>query len=114
MKRILTAVVTLLLAFSVSAMAQKTQSFNWIAQDTSPTKKRGPVFRSTKDQIKQAQAILKQRGFYSGEQTGKLDVETRNGLRKYQEAERVKVTGTLNRLTLERMNIPLTEKQRTM
>ena len=35
--------------------------------------KRGPVFRATKDQINQAQAILKTRGFYGGEQIGKLD-----------------------------------------
>jgi hypothetical protein len=29
-------------------------------------------------------------------------------------AEGLKVTGTLNKLTLEKMNIPLTEKQKTM
>jgi hypothetical protein len=117
MKRFLTAVVTLLLAFSITAMAQNAHSTSfssWRAQDTNSTKKRGPVFRSTKDQIKQAQAILKQRGFYAGEQTGKLDDDTRSGLRKYQEAEQVRITGTLNKLTLEKMNIPLTDKQRTM
>jgi peptidoglycan hydrolase-like protein with peptidoglycan-binding domain len=76
--------------------------------------KRGPVFRATKDQINQAQAILKQRGFYAGEQIGKLDDATRDGLRKYQQAEGIKVTGTLNKVTLEKMNISLTEKQKTM
>lgn len=117
MKRFLTAVVTLVLAFSITAMAQNAHSTSfssWRAQNTNSTKKRGPVFRSTKDQIKQAQAILKQRGFYAGEQTGKLDNDTRSGLRKYQEAEQVRITGTLNKLTLEKMNIPLTDKQRTM
>jgi hypothetical protein len=39
------------------------------AGNTNSGKKRGPVFRANKDQIKQAQAILKERGFYSGEQT---------------------------------------------
>ena len=68
----------------------------------------------TKDQINQAQAILKQRGFYAGEQIGKLDDATRDGLRKYQQAEGLKVTGTLNKITLEKMNITLTEKQKTM
>ena len=76
------------------------------------TKRRGPVFRATKEQIRQAQTILRQRSFYSGESTGKLDAETRAGLRKYQEAEGLKVTGTLNRVTLEKMSITLTDRQR--
>jgi peptidoglycan hydrolase-like protein with peptidoglycan-binding domain len=77
-------------------------------------KKRGPVFRATKEQVNQAQSILKDRGFYAGDQTGKLDDATRAGLRRYQTAENIKVTGTLNRLTLERMGIQLTEKQKVM
>ncbi len=76
--------------------------------------KRGPVFRANKEQIKQAQIMLKQRGFYSGEATGKLDAETRAGLKKYQEAEGMKATGTLNRAALEKMNIALTGKQQSM
>ncbi len=80
----------------------------------STAKKRGPVFRANKEQIKQAQSLLKQRGFYTGEQTGKLDDATREGLKKYQTAESIKVTGTLNRLTLEKMSITLTDKQKAM
>jgi peptidoglycan hydrolase-like protein with peptidoglycan-binding domain len=64
--------------------------------------------------VKQAQAILKQRSFYAGEQTGKLNPDTRAGLRKYQEAEGLKVTGTLNKVTLEKMGIALTDRQKTM
>lgn len=79
-----------------------------------PSKPRGPVFRATKDQIKQAQTVLKQKGHYAGEATGKLDTDTRAGLKKYQEAEGIKVTGTLNRVTLEKMIITLTEKQKAM
>jgi len=75
---------------------------------------RSPIFRATANQIKQAQAILKQRGFYSGEQIGKLDTDTRAGLRKYQQAEGLKVTGTLNKVTLVKMGIALTDKQKTM
>jgi len=59
-------------------------------------------------------AILKQRNFYAGEQTGKLDPDTRAGLKKYQEAEGLKVTGTLNKVTLEKMGITLTDRQKTM
>jgi peptidoglycan hydrolase-like protein with peptidoglycan-binding domain len=75
---------------------------------------RSPIFRATADQTKQAQVILKQRGFYSGEQIGKLDTATRAGLRKYQQAEGLKVTGTLNKVTLVKMGIALTEKQKAM
>lgn len=111
MKNILTLTLLLLCVFSTSAMAQNLTS---TSTGTKQEKKRGPVFRATKDQINQAQAILKQRGFYAGEQIGRLDDATRDGLRKYQQAEGLKVTGTLNKLTLEKMNITLTEKQKTM
>ena len=119
MKRSLTILVTLLVAFSITAMAQNSNSSKANANTAAKaananTKKRGPVFRANKDQIKQAQAILKQRNFYAGEQTGKLDDDTRAGLKKYQQAEGVKVTGTLNKVTLEKMNITLTDKQKVM
>lgn len=97
------------------------ESSTTISPATSPTanpatvpKKRGPIFRAIKDQIKQAQTLLKERGHYAGEVTGKLDPDTRAALKKYQEAESIKVTGTLNRVTLEKMNVPLTEKQKSM
>ena len=111
MKKILTLAVLLCL-FTTGAMAQN--SISTATQTTKQGAKRGPVFRATKDQINQAQAILKNRGFYNGEQIGKLDDATREGLRKYQQAEGLKVTGTLNKVTLEKMNIALTEKQKSM
>jgi peptidoglycan hydrolase-like protein with peptidoglycan-binding domain len=120
MKRCLTAFLTLVLSLSIMAAAQNDNanvgnaSSSSSAKSTNSNKKRGPVFRATKDQIKQAQAILKQRGFYGGEESGKLDADTRAGLKKFQEAEGIKVTGTLNRMTLEKMNIALTEKQKAM
>ena len=117
MRKFLMAVLTLMLAFSINAVAQNANSTspaNSSAANANTPKKRGPVFRATKDQIKQAQAILKQRSFYTGEQTGKLDDDTRAGLKLYQKAESLKVTGTLNKITLEKMNITLTEKQKAM
>lgn len=118
MRKILIALLTFLFAFSLTAVAHNTHaSTSRSAQSQSATntnKKRGPVFRATKEQIKQAQGILRQRGFYGGQDTGKLDAETRTGLRRYQEAEGIKVTGTLNRLTLVKMNITLTDKQQAM
>lgn len=78
------------------------------------TKPRGPVFRATKDQIMQVQKMLKDGGMYAGEQTGKLDDATREGLKKYQEANGLKVTGTLNKVTLEKMGVELTDRQKQM
>ncbi|HTK38876.1 MAG TPA: peptidoglycan-binding domain-containing protein [Pyrinomonadaceae bacterium] len=77
----------------------------------SPKPKR-VIFRATKDQIADAQKLLKEKGMYSGDETGKLDDATRDGLKKFQEANGVKVTGTLNRVTLEKMGIELTDKQK--
>ncbi|HEY0323859.1 MAG TPA: peptidoglycan-binding domain-containing protein [Pyrinomonadaceae bacterium] len=123
MKRTLTALLTVLLLSSLALAIQNGNSNNptMVATNAnnnnnanSNKKKRGPVFRANKDQIKQAQAILKQRAFYSGEETGKLDPDTRAGLKKYQAAEQLKVTGTLNKVTLEKMKIQLTDKQKAM
>ena len=113
MKNILTLTLLLLCVFSTGAMAQDSTSTS-TRSTAKQGVKRGPVFRATKDQINQAQAILKQRGFYAGDQIGKLDDATRDGLRKYQQAEGLKVTGTLNKITLEKMSITLTEKQKNM
>ncbi|HEX6717916.1 MAG TPA: peptidoglycan-binding domain-containing protein [Pyrinomonadaceae bacterium] len=113
MKNILTLTLLLLCVFTSGVTAQITTSTT-TKTATKQGAKRGPIFRATKDQINRAQALLKERGFYAGEQLGKLDDATREGLRKYQQAEGLKVTGTLNRVTLEKMNIALTDKQKNM
>jgi peptidoglycan hydrolase-like protein with peptidoglycan-binding domain len=116
MKKLLLVVLSLLVAFSLTAATQNKNANTTANSSTMGNKSnnRKPIFRATADQIKQAQAILKQRSFYSGEQTGKLDTDTRNGLKKYQQAEGLKVTGTLNKVTLEKMGIALTDKQKAM
>ena len=76
----------------------------------SPVKK--TVFRASSDQVKAAQKLLKSQSIYSGDETGKLDDATRDGLKKYQDANGLKVTGTLNQGTLEKMGIELTDKQK--
>ena len=111
MKKFLTLTLLSLCLFTTAAMAQTSTTST---QTSTKQTRRGPVFRATKDQINQAQAILKARGFYGGDQIGKLDEATREGLRKYQQAEGLKVTGTLNKITLQKMNIALTEKQQSM
>lgn len=114
MKNFLTLTLLLLCVLNTGVMAQNSTSSSSAKAGTKQGAKRGPVFRATKAQINQAQSILKERGFYAGEQLGKLDDATREALRKYQQAEGLKVTGTLNKVTLEKMNIPLTDKQRSM
>ena len=117
MKKLPVIGLTLLLGFSMAGAIQNKNANPGSAASNSNKKtnvNRKPIFRATSDQIKQAQAILKQRSLYAGDQTGKLDAATRAGLKKYQEAEGVKVTGTLNKLTLEKMGITLTDKQKTM
>ncbi|HSI87740.1 MAG TPA: peptidoglycan-binding domain-containing protein [Pyrinomonadaceae bacterium] len=87
---------------------------NSYANATAAGKNTGPrrvIFRATKDQIIEAQTILRNKGMYTGDITGKLNNETRAGLRKAQAEAGIKVTGTLNRITLEAMGIALTEKQ---
>ncbi len=116
MKKIISTVLSLLFIFSLVIAAQSTNSSTTTNSNNAAKtpRKRGPVFRANKDQVKQAQKLLKDRGFYIGEETGKLDADTRAGLKKYQAAESLKITGTLNKLTLEKMGVGLTDKQRTM
>jgi peptidoglycan hydrolase-like protein with peptidoglycan-binding domain len=117
MKKLLTASLAALalLCLSPFALAQNPSPAAPAAETgQAPKKKRGPVFRANREQVTMAQTLLKRRGFYAGEATGKLDEATRAGLRKYQEAEGIKVTGTLNALTLEKMGIQLTEKQKAV
>ena len=116
MKTLPFLVLSLFLLLSISVAQNQNTNANSSGSSNSnkSTTNRKPIFRATADQIKQAQAILKQRRLYGGEQIGKLDTDTRAGLKKYQQAEGLKITGTLNKITLEKMGIALTEKQKTM
>ena len=117
MKKLISTTVLLLSVLVLAVTAQNSNSSTTTTNSTTASKPkapRKPVFRATKDQIKQAQKILKERSFYGGEETGKLDADTRAGLKKYQTAESLKVTGTLNKITLEKMSITLTERQKVM
>lgn len=84
------------------------------ASGSTEPKKRGPVFRATKEQITEVQKMLKDKQMYAGDATGKLDDATREGVRKYQTANGVKMTGTLNKETLEKMGVALTDRQKEM
>ncbi|HEX8607682.1 MAG TPA: peptidoglycan-binding domain-containing protein, partial [Pedobacter sp.] len=104
----LTLLMLIILSMSIWVSAQnsnsnataKAASNNANSNTNSTTAKRPPVFRASKDQITQAQTMLKQKGHYSGEATGKLDDPTRDAIKKFQEGEKIRATGTLNRITL--------------
>ena len=79
---------------------------------TNSTKPKRIIFRANKEQVMEAQKLLKTNNFYTGDATGKLDDVTREGLKKYQTANGLKATGTLNQATIEKMGIALTDKQK--
>lgn len=85
------------------------------ATSTSDGPKRPGPFRSNADQIAAAQKILRDGKMLTGGEDGKLDDATRAALKKYQEANGLKVseTGALNAATLEKMGIALTDAQKT-
>ena len=82
------------------------------ADDSKTQTKKAPIFRASKDQITAAQKFLKEKNLYAGEANGTLDPPTRAALKAFQEANGLKGTGTLNQVTLEKMGIALTDKQK--
>lgn len=69
-------------------------------------------FTPNKDQIMQGQNVLKQAKLYSGEATGVYNDDTRAAIRTWQKNNGIAVSGNFNRATLEKMGIPLTDKQK--
>jgi len=96
---------------TTTSKSSSASSSSKTATSSTDTPKR-TIFRATTDQIKATQKLLKAGTFYTGEETGKLDTATRDGLKKYQDANGLKVTGTLNQATLEKMGIQLTDNQK--
>ena len=113
MKKVLTLTLSLLLLCSFAAQAQNTKSTS-STKSTADSNRAWSNLSSHEGPDQSIQSILKERGFYGGDQTGKLDDATREGLRKYQQAEGLKTTGTLNKATLEKMGVALTDRQKTM
>jgi peptidoglycan hydrolase-like protein with peptidoglycan-binding domain len=104
MRKFLYTLVTVLF-LSLAVFAQETTK---PAEKTETKAKRPPIFRANKEQVKQAQKMLKV------EETGKLDDTSREAIKTFQSANGLKDTGTLNRATLEKMKIELTDKQKAM
>jgi peptidoglycan hydrolase-like protein with peptidoglycan-binding domain len=105
MKRIL-LFLTVFFLFGVSINAQTDTSNKTSTAQTTEEKPKRQIFRANKEQVAQSQKMLKVN------ETGKLDDETRTAIKKYQSENGLKATGTLNRATLEKMNVALTDKQK--
>jgi len=105
MKRIL-LFLTVFFLFGVSINAQTDTSNKTSTAQTTEEKPKRQIFRANKEQVAQSQKMLKVN------ETGKLDDETRTTIKKYQSENGLKATGTLNRATLEKMNVALTDKQK--
>jgi len=79
---------------------------------TSDAPKTATRFVPNKEQIKQGQALLKEKKLYDGEASGTYNDETRAAIRVYQKENGLTLSGNFNRATLEKMNIALTDKQK--
>ncbi len=112
MKKLALTIFTCL-ALSFTASAQTGSSaVDSSKNSVSKTKRRG-VFRATKGQITQIQTMFKKNNSYGGEITGKFNDDFRVAIKGFQVKNELKKTGTLNRATLEKLGIPLTDKQKT-
>ncbi|MEJ7622554.1 MAG: peptidoglycan-binding domain-containing protein [Pyrinomonadaceae bacterium] len=74
--------------------------------------KKPAPFQATEDQIMALQKILKDAGMYSGDVNGERSDVLKGGVKKYQEANKLKVTGGINAATLDKMSIALTDGQK--
>ena len=114
MKKLILTILILAIA-SVTALAQPSTTTNSTkTTSTSTSKSRGPVFRPTKDQIKQVQQMLKDKKLYNGTPSGKYDDDTRTGIKSFQKDNGLAQTGTLNRATLEKFGVALTDAQKAI
>lgn len=114
MTKILSALLLTLIALTAPVFCQDPSVKGTAAMTSAEKPSRGPVFRPNKDQIREVQEKLKARGLYNGEATGKFNDETRAAIKVFQKQEGIRETGTLNRVTLERFGVELTDKQKAI
>jgi len=63
------------------------------------------------DQIRKVQSALKERGYFTGTASGKLDDETKNAIRKFQRAQGIPETGNLDAQTAQGLGVKLDNQQ---
>lgn len=114
MFRKLLIAISLSLFLMMGVCAQDMSTATTKTTTTSSTASKGPVFRPTKDQIKQVQTMLKDKKLYTGEASGTYNDDTRTGIKSFQKNNGLKETGTLNRATLEKFGVVLTDAQKAI
>ncbi len=91
--------------------AQQTQRQNDPQQTQSPGSQQnaagavGGTVNLSRDQIRQAQIILKQKGFEVGDLDGKLGPRTRKALMAYQQQQGLQATGQMDQQTVSALGI---------
>ncbi|MBP6212182.1 MAG: peptidoglycan-binding protein, partial [Pyrinomonadaceae bacterium] len=71
--------------FASIGFAQGTSTGSTAPAASTEKPKKAPVFRSTKDQVKQAQTMLKSKNMFSGDATGSSSPEWKTAVKAYQE-----------------------------
>jgi peptidoglycan hydrolase-like protein with peptidoglycan-binding domain len=102
--------ILLLLSLGFTVVAQTGSVTPKPAVSPSPKPKK-VVFRATKDQVTAVQTKLKEANLYAGEITGKSNAAFKTAVKSWQKDNGLVANGSLNRATLEKMGIELTEKQ---
>jgi len=102
--------ISIFLLASTGAFAQGTGTST--ASNSAEKSTKTPVFRPTKDQIKEVQTMLKEKSLYKGEASGTYNDDTRAGIKSFQKDNGLTQTGTLNRATLEKFGVELTDSQK--
>ena len=107
-KLLLVLTITILTCVSINAQTEKKDTSTKAAE----TKMRKPAFRPTKDQITQAQTMLKEQNSYAGAMDGRYNNDFRSAIKAYQETNNLDKTGKLDEATLGKMGIEMTDKQK--
>lgn len=113
MKKIILIVISCLV-FTFAVSGQTTSQDN-LANDKLPAKDAKPkrvIFRATSEQVIQVQDMLREKGTFKGESDGRFTKDFRDAVKVYQGENDLTKTGTLNRATLEKMGVELTDKQK--
>jgi len=97
---------------SDTAAASEKSTSTTVKATTGSTAKRPAPFQATKDQIIALQKALTGAKLYAGATDGERSEALKDSIKKYQQANELKVTGTINAATIEKMGIPLTDKQK--
>src|SRR5262249_58375808 len=98
---------TLLSGFLIFATALATPALSTAPTQDQSTKKQTTAHKDTtsKEDIRNAQQALKDKGTYTGPVDGTMNAETKKALRDFQQKNNLEVTGTLNHDTMTALGI---------